>query len=171
MTLLEKLSADSLFGGIQRVSTRFGPTKRIYSDKGTNLVGVRNQTDAGEGDHITLDEFEDLGIIEAEEKKLRLLLLKGETELITHTAKAPWFTGQVEVTVRKMKKPIKVMGGNGILMSHLEFETLLAQISCYLNNRPLILLPNIGEAITPNDLLYGMVKRKGPFVAPSESNL
>ena len=118
-----------------------------------------------------MDEIEDLGILEAEQKKLRMLLLRGETELLTHTAKAPWFTGQAEVTVREMKKHIKALGAHGILMSHLEYETLLSQISCYLNNRPLILLPTVGEAITPNDLLHGMVKRKGPFVPPSDSNL
>jgi hypothetical protein len=57
------------------------------------------------------------------------------------------------------------------MMSHLEFETLLAQISHYLNNKPLILLPQVGESLTPNDLLHGMLKRKDAFVAPTDTNL
>ena len=164
LTLLEKLSADSLLGGIQRIAARFGPIQRIYSDKGTNLVGVKNKAMDETDPPDLFEENEDLGILEDEQKKLRLLLQRGECELITHSAKAPWFSGQAEVTVREMKKQIKVLSANGILMSHLEFETLLSQISCYLNNRPLILLPKVGEAITPNDLLHGMVKRKGPFL-------
>ena len=166
LTLLEALSADALLGGIHRISARFGKIRRIYSDKGTNLAAIANRPNVDAS-----DLGEDVTISDSEQQRLKLLLLKNETELLTHTAKAPWQTGQAEVTVRELKRRIKALGLGGTMMSHLEYETLLAQISHYLNNKPLILLPQVGESLTPNDLLHGMLKRKDAFVAPTDTNL
>ena len=91
--------------------------------------------------------------------------------MITHSAHAPWMTGAAEVLVREMKRRIKALGLGGTTMTHMQYETLLSEVSCYLNNKPLVLLPQAGESLTPNDLLHGMMKRRTPFVAPKNDNL
>ena len=189
LTLLEDLSADALLGGLNRVSARFGKIRRVYSDQGTNLVAVARRNDdaateaanVGEATAPDTPEDEEQPFVEEaevvaelpakEQERLKLLLLKQECEMITHSAHAPWMTGAAECLVREMKRRIKSLGAAGTIMTHMQYETMLSQVSCYLNNKPLILLPQPGESLTPNDLLHGMMRRKTPFVTPKDDNL
>ena len=133
LTLLEDLSADALLGGLNRVSAQFGKIRRIYSDQGTNLVAVGRRTDAA-GEAMTpeapeeqpfVEEAEEVAELpEKEQERLKLLLLREECEMITHTAHAPWMTGAAEVLVREMKRRIKALGLGGTTMTHMQYETM-----------------------------------------------
>ena len=69
---------------------------------------------------------------------------------------SPWWGGFYERLVRTVKMSLKKVLGKALL-TYEELETALCEIESVINNRPLFYTSedDLGEALTPNHLIYG----------------
>lgn len=128
LDLVPDASAHSCIRGLRRFISDRGAPKLIISDNGTQFKSEETQGFAG----------------------------KRRIQWKFNLVAAPWWGGMFERMVRSTKRCLKKM----LLRSYLNYEelqTVLAEIQCTLNNRPLTFMyeePG-GIPLTPNHLLYG----------------
>ena len=140
---------DFLMKHVEFVS-RFGILSSIVSDKGSQLVAAGN-----------LVAEKDLPCSKYDWKKIESL--NPVTTWTFVPAKAQHRNGLAESTVKVMKRSLSLALGPGVELSYSEMVTLLAQISCSINSRPLGLqnspdtdqLEDMVNPLTPNQLLIG----------------
>ena len=72
---------------------------------------------------------------------------------VVHPTEAPWRNGAVEAIVKQLKSSFNMLPNFKLTL--LEFKTLIVEISIAINNRPLGVLQNSQEGLTPNHLLLG----------------
>ena len=72
---------------------------------------------------------------------------------IVHPTEAPWKNGAIEALVKQLKSSFKMLPN--FKLSLLEFKTLINEITTSINNRPLGVLQNEQQPLTPNHLLLG----------------
>ena len=160
VTALENYSADAVISALSRIKARFGQFQTVYSDFGTNL------TAAGR-----LDSTDEEGTVF--DGKIDFAKQFPDVTWKTGVPKAPWFMGGVECFVKQVKTQLRILRvQEGVhKLTHLEWETLFAKISSIINERPLICVPEPGNTICANDLLYGHNGNVPLFIGPQESSL
>ncbi|XP_062533726.1 uncharacterized protein LOC134202744 [Armigeres subalbatus] len=145
LELATDLSTACFIQALRRFISRRGKCAKLFSDNGTNFVGARN----------------------AMEKLLQNLRSREYNEAVSRWCAdegmqwsfippgAPHFGGLWESAVRSTKVHLlKVLGETAV--SYEDMTTLLAQVECCLNSRPLTPLsddPNDLEALTPGHFL------------------
>ena len=81
---------------------------------------------------------------------------------------SPWWGGFYERLVRSVKMSLKKILGKSLL-SYEELETVLLKIESVINGRPLAYLSedDLGDALTPNHLMYGRsIRTRSNAVVP-----
>ena len=160
VTALENYSADAVISGLNRLKARFGQFHTVYSDLGTNL------TAAGR-----LDQIDEEGTVFAGGADLDKQF--PDVTWKPGVPKAPWYMGGVECFVKQVKTQLRILRVSEGLqkLSHLEYETLFNRISAIINERPLIKVPEPGNTICANDLLFGHNNNLTNQTGAQETNL
>lgn len=136
LELVSSLTTDSFLQCLRRFVSRRGKPSDLYSDNGSNFVGARS----------LLQELG--GFLRNNEKTLTTFAV--DNELVWHfiPSYSPHFGGIWERAVRSAKNHLRrVVGNNSFVFE--DFITLLAQIECVLNSRPLTPLSCAPEDLTP----------------------
>ena len=160
VTALENYSADAVISGLNRLKARFGQFQTVYSDLGTNL------TAAGR-----LDQMDEEGTVFAGGEDLDKQF--PDVTWKPGVPKAPWYMGGVECFVKQVKTQLRILRVKEGLqkLSHMEYETLFARISAIINERSLIKVPEPGNTISANDLLFGHNNNLTNQAGAQETNL
>ena len=134
--VVENLTKIAILKTIQQHKYRFGETKRIYSDRGTNYVAAQKALREDSEDFVSESVMEDV------KKELR----STGTEIVTRAARAPWIQGSSERAIGTVKKlwPKVKMGWSEVLY-------LAERVMYLVNSRPLS-MSNLGVSLSPNDL-------------------
>lgn len=143
LELVSDLSTDSFLNAMKRFVSRRGICAHIYSDNGTNFCGA----------HSHLKEFLELAKTHTFQSYLN------HSNITWHfiPPRAPHFGGLWESAVRSAKYHLKRIMYN-VNLSYEEFYTLLSQVECVLNSRPIYPLtedPDDMEPLTPGHFLIG----------------
>lgn len=147
LELVSSLTTSACVDAFKRFISRRGTCSIIFSDRGTNFVGAKRY----------FDELSSL--VDSQEYNE---LIQKELSLFNVTWKfnaptASWFGGLWESNVRSVKVHLSRVIGSQIL-TYEEFTTVLTQIECLLNSRPICVLdnnPNNPIALTPTHFLFG----------------
>ena len=128
--------------------SRFGTPLSIVSDKGSQLVAAGKVISNLD---LPCNKYNWEKIVSA----------TNSSEWIFVPAKAQHRNGLAESTVKVLKRSLALSLGPGVELSYAEMITLLAQIACSINSRPLGLQNSSGQLddmmapLTPNQLLIG----------------
>ena len=136
VTLVEDLTAKAILRAIQKHRFRFGPTRIIHSDMGTNYVGAQR---------ILREQSEDV-VDPAVMKAVQEAAKSFGVTIITRVAKAPYMMGSAERSVAVVKKLWPKCN-----MHYFEVEFMCEKAMHCINMRPLS-LSNAGQSLCPNDL-------------------
>lgn len=138
------LSTASFISALKRFLSRRGPVSILYSDNGTNFVG--SNTYLKELYNFLNNEFRPRFEEELTESRIKWKFIPPAS---------PHFGGCWESMVKIIKSHLfKVIGKQ--LLSYEELVTVLTQIECILNSRPLTVLssdPSEPTALTPSHFL------------------
>lgn len=141
--LATDLTTVSFLSALKRFLARRGPVSYMYSDNGTNFVGARGY-------------LRDLYDFINKEYRPEETLVENRIEWKTIPPAAPHHGGCWESMVKCVKTHLFKTIGQQIL-SYEELVTVLAQIECILNSRPLTTLssdPAEPTALTPAHFLH-----------------
>ncbi|GFT46237.1 hypothetical protein TNCV_3126151 [Trichonephila clavipes] len=126
------LTTDTFIAALRRFSARCGAPRHIYSDNGTNFVGVRRK----------LDEIRKLWLSLPTNKAISYYLSKSSIDWHFIPPSSPHFGSIWESGVRSVKFHLKRVLGETILTFE-ELTTLLTQVEGLLNSRPLSYVNNV----------------------------
>lgn len=139
--VLQNYSADAVCQALTRHVANNGQFKSFWSDKGTQLTAA-GKIMLGDEENVRLD------------CSTTLTRQFPDVEWKHGPPSSPWVQGGAEVLIREVKKSLKIhqllQGTHKLTV--LEFDTMLCRISQFLNNRPLILGPEVGDTLTPSHL-------------------
>ena len=139
------LSTGSFLAALKRFLARRGPVQHMYSDRGTNFQGAKSY-------------LRDLYNFLNKEYRPRFEeeLSENRIEWTMICPNSPHFGGSWESMIKVIKTHLfKVIGHQ--LLSYEELNTVLVQIECLLNSRPLtVLSPDPAEplSLTPSHFLH-----------------
>lgn len=123
------LSTESFLNAFKRFLSRRGPVAVMYSDNGTNFIGAKRQ----------LDELYEFLSAKDTATAFRNDFNNRKIEWKTIPARAPHMGGLWESNIKSIKTHLyRTIGSQ--LLCYEELLTVLAQIECILNSRPLCLL-------------------------------
>ena len=145
LELATTYSTDGFLAAYKRFTGRRGICATLHSDCGTNFVGADKELK-----RLFSATFKDFGA-------LRSLLATENTAWHFNPPGAPHFGGKWEAAVKSTKYHIRRVIGDSLL-TYEEFSSLLVQIECVLNSRPLIALsedPSDLSVLTPGHFLIG----------------
>jgi len=145
LELATTYSTDGFLAAYKRFTGRRGICATLYSDCGTNFVGADKELKRLFS--ATSKEF----------GALRSLLAAENTAWHFNPPGAPHFGGKWEAAVKSTKYHLRRVIG-GALLTPQEFSSLLIQIECDLNSRPLVALsedPSDLSVLTPGHFLIG----------------
>lgn len=145
LEVVSSLSTEAFLLAFKRFISRKLLPRHMYSDRGTNFIGAKNELPR---------LFQDAR--SEQSKELREALIKDQIEWHMIPAHAPHFGGLWEAGVRSTKHHLKRVLGDSKLNFE-EFTTVIAQIEACLNSRPLYPQtedPQDDEVLTPNHLLF-----------------
>ncbi|XP_073797048.1 uncharacterized protein [Danio rerio] len=152
-------SAEGFMLAYQRFTALRGHPRKLWSDPGSNFIGVKPAL-------TELYKFLDkLETSELEEKAA-----KHGTEWVwkIHPASSPHRNGAAEAAVRIVKRALHNLGGDGVF-TWSEFQTFLYMAANLANERPIDARTqsreDCVEYVTPNSLLLG---RSGPKGDPGD---
>ena len=132
-----------------------GRPEKIFSDRGSNLVGASNELkEVIQGlDWETIQEYGHI---------------KGGTVWEFSPGDSPWYNGATEAMVKSVKKALNVVVGENVLV-YSELQTAMFDAAQIVNQRPIgrhPKKPEEGSYLCPNDLLIGRCSPdvpQGPF--------
>jgi hypothetical protein len=141
--LVTDLSTPAFLATFKRFLSRRGPVKYMYSDNGTNFVGANSY-------------LKDLyRFLDSQTANFTDFFAESRVEWKFNPPTASHFGGCWESMVKVIKTHLyKIIGQQ--LLSYEELLTVLVQIECLLNSRPLTVLssdPSELTALTPNHFL------------------
>ena len=134
--VVENLTKSAILKAIQQHKFRFGETKEIFSDKGSNYTEAQR----------VLQEEKEEGLTQSVMDDVKREMKSAGTEIITRVARAPWIQGSQERAISTIKKlwPVRKMDFS-------EISYLAEKVMFRVNSRPLS-MSNAGVALSPNDL-------------------
>lgn len=141
------LSSKKFLNAFRRFVSRRGIPARMYSDNATNFVG--SQT--------LLAELKQLFFDEATQHSLQQWCVENNIEWRTIPARSPHFGGTWESVVKQFKHHFK-RSTTSLVFTPDDFLTLLDQVECVLNSRPLTAISddiNDFKCLTPGHFLIG----------------
>lgn len=160
LEVVSSLTTDAFLMAFKRFVARKLVPKHMYSDRGTNFIGAKNELPR---------LFQNAR--SEQMKEVRDVLLKYEIEWHLIPAHAPHFGGIWEAGVKSTKYHLKRVLGNARLNFE-EFTTIIAQIEACLNSRPLYPQtedPQDDLILTPNHLVFAYESSALP--EPCSSNI
>ena len=136
--------ADTVCQAIIRHISHHGAFLSFWSDRGTQL------TAAG---RIIMTDEENTPL----DCSSTLLRQFPEVNWQHGPPSSPWCQGGAEVLIREVKKAMKIeqLLHGARCFSDLEFDTLLSKVCTFINERPLVLGPEVGDTLTPASLSLG----------------
>lgn len=151
------LTSTAFIASLRRFCSRRGQIKHLYSDNGTNFCGA----------------FKIIKGLEKHEKEkyeidVQQALTSNGIQWHFNPPAAPHFGGLWEAGVKSVKTHLNRMGQTSF--TYEEFTTILAQIECCLNSRPLYPLnddPQNLDVLTPGHFIMGAA----PLALPDEPAL
>lgn len=145
LEVVSSLSTEAFLLAFKRFTSRKLLPRHMYSDRGTNFIGARNELPR---------LFQSARSEQTAE--IRETLVKNHIEWHMIPAHAPHFGGLWEAGVKSTKHHLKRVLGDSKLNFE-EFTTVIAQIEACLNSRPLYPQtedPQDNKVLTPNHLLF-----------------
>ncbi|KAL0839938.1 hypothetical protein ABMA28_016553 [Loxostege sticticalis] len=142
--LVSELTSDAFLAAFKRFISRRGPVSCLYSDNGTNFVGAKAQ----------LDEIFKILIDSEFQSALKQELSARRIEWKMIPPRSPHFGGIWEGNIKSLKTHLhRVIGSQ--LLTYEELLTVLVQIECIMNSRPLTVVSSdpSPEIITPAHFL------------------
>ncbi|XP_055629831.1 uncharacterized protein LOC129770782 isoform X3 [Toxorhynchites rutilus septentrionalis] len=144
LELVTNLSTSKFLQAFRRFVSRRGLCSHVYTDNGKNFVGAANELRK---------------LIRSEEFKTSFARECGDNEIRWHfnPPRGSHFGGLWEAAINSAQKHfVRVLGERKLAFD--DMETLLTQIECCLNSRPLTKLtddPSDLEPLTPGHFLVG----------------
>lgn len=146
LELVSDLTTAAFMAALKRFLARRGPVLYLYSDNGTNYIGAKNQLD----ELYSLLNSRDYN--SAMQNELNSQKIKWKFSVPS----GPHMSGIWESSIKSVKTHLYKIVGTQIL-SFEELSTVLAQIECLLNSRPLCPLSTTDSsepvALTPSHFL------------------
>nr|XP_049702858.1 uncharacterized protein LOC126055941 [Helicoverpa armigera] len=142
--LVSELTTDAFLAAFKRFISRRGPVSCLYSDNATNFVGAKAQ----------LDELYNFLMKSNLNSSLLNELLTRRIKWKMIPPRSPHFGGMWEANIKTLKTHLyRVIGDQ--LLTYEELQTVLIQIECIMNSRPLSVLSSDPhpEVITPAHFL------------------
>ena len=135
--VLDDYSADAVCQAIIRHISHHGAFLSFRSDRGTQLTAAGRIIMTDE-ENTTLD------------CSSTLLRQFPEVNWQHEPPSSPWCQGGAEVLIRKVKKAMKIEQflHGAMCFSVLEFDTLLSKVCTFINERPLVLGPEVEDGRT-----------------------
>ncbi|XP_066588158.1 uncharacterized protein [Prorops nasuta] len=147
LDVVSDLTADGFLAVLRRFTSRRGIPNHLYSDNGSNFVGVKNQ----------LREVFDMFHSDSDKDKFNMFAQNNKIQWHFIPPAAPHFGGLWESSVKIFKHHLyRVIGDS--LFTYEEFHTLTTEIEGVINSRPITSLssdPNDLEALSPGHFLAG----------------
>lgn len=157
LELVADLSTAKFIEALRRFVSRRGLCAEIHSDNGRNFVGAANEL----RQLVHSKSHQDSIVQECADNGIRWHF---------NPPKASHFGGLWEAAIASAQKHfVRVLGTH--TLSYDSMETLLAQIECCLNSRPIVPLsddPSDWEALTPGHFLTGAALKAVPDTNVSE---
>ncbi|XP_055527315.1 uncharacterized protein LOC129719928 [Wyeomyia smithii] len=151
LELVTDLTTAKFLQALRRFVARRGLCHTIYSDNGRNFIGAAN-------------ELRNLIKDKQHHQALAIECAANNIRWIFNPPKASHFGGLWEAAIHSAQKHfVRVLGTT--LIAHDDLETLLTQIECCLNSRPLTPLtddPTDDEVLTPGHFLVGSALKSIP---------
>ena len=144
LEVVECLSTDAFIQALERFINRRGYPQSINSDCGTNFVGADNEL---------RQWFSDLH----KDENVMLYAKRKEIHWNFNPPCSPHMGGVWERLVRSVKTSLKTILG-GVVVNDFTLSTLLTEVECMLNSRPLTTISddiNDLEPLTPSHFLVG----------------
>ena len=143
LELVKDLSASTFLNALRRFASRRGTPSLILSDNAKTFNFTAKLLNTFFADNEIADYMEG--------HKIRWMF---------NLPQCPWAGGIFERMVRSVKGCLRKVLGNARLTED-ELYTILTEIECTLNSRPLTYQYDIGEVLTPSHLILG--QRLSPF--------
>ena len=150
LDIASNYSTDEFLHVLRRFASFRGWPRKIFSDRGTQLVGASNELKA---------MISKMGWNNVEKQSL----LKG-TEWQFSPADAPWYNGPMEALVKCTKRALHAAIGENTLRFS-EFQTVMYEVAQLVNQRPIGNHPKYPDEqsyLCPNDLLLGRASPESP---------
>ena len=142
--IVEEMTSSSFINSLRRFTAIRGPVKELRSDKGTNFVGAVNE----------------LGIhsVNVEDPKIKNFLCEHKTICRFNPPHASHMSGAWERMIGLARKILDSMlcDIHGKQLTHEVLCTLMTEVCCIVNSRPITVVSNDPESptvLTPNVLL------------------
>lgn len=142
--LVSDLTSDAFLAAFKRFISRRGPVSCLYSDNGTNFVGAKAK----------LDELYSFLLNASYTSSLSSELATRRIEWKMIPPRSPHFGAMWESNIKSLKTHMhRVIGEQ--LLTYEELQTVLVQIECIMNSRPLSVVSSdpYPEVITPAHFL------------------
>ena len=150
LELATDLSAPTFLNALRRLSSRRGTPSLVVSDNAKTFKSTAK---------LLTNIFSDKEIADyMENHRIRWMF---------NLPRCPWSGGIFERMVRSVKECLRKVLGNARL-THDELHTVLTEIECTLNSRPITYQYDIGEVLTPSHLILG--QRLSPFSSKISPN-
>ena len=146
LELVSDLTAQACIAALRRFTSRRGVPRTIYSDNGSNFVA--SKAEIKEVQRLCKAQHADSLQAQAAALNMKWVFIP---------PKSPHFGGLWEAGIKSAKKHLRRTMGNKVL-SFEELTTLLCQIECILNSRPICPLsedPKDDEYLTPAHFTLG----------------
>ncbi|XP_058816032.1 uncharacterized protein LOC131679338 [Topomyia yanbarensis] len=157
LELVGDLSTAKFIEALRRFVSRRGLCAEIYSDNGRNFVGAAN-------------ELRQLVRSKHHQKTVARECANNEIRWHFNPPRASHFGGLWEAAIASAQKHfVRVLGTH--TLAYDSMETLLAQIECCLNSRPLVPMSDEStdlEALTPGHFLTGAALKAVPDIDNTE---
>ena len=151
LELATDLSAPTFLNALRHFSSRRGTPSLVVSDNAKTVKSTAK---------LLTNIFSDKGIADyMENHRIRWMF---------NLPRCPWSGGIYERMVRSVKECLRKVLGNARL-THDELHTVLTEIECTLNSRPITYQYDIGEVLTPSHLILG--QRLFPFSSKISPNV
>ena len=134
--IIDSMASSAIINAFRSCFALRNTPEQISSDPGKCFVGAKNRMQK-----------------ELDETAKDLIDYWPSINWIVHPTEAPWRYGAVEAIVKQLKSSFKMLPN--FKLSLLEFRTLINEITTSINNRPLGILQNDQQPLTPNHLLLG----------------
>ena len=134
--VIDSMSSSAIINAFRSCFALRNTPEQISSDPGKCFVGAKNKLEKEIG-----------------QTAKDLVNYWPSINWVVHPTEAPWRNGAVEAMVKQLKSSFKMLPNYKLTL--LEFRTIINEITTSINNRPLGILEDNMQPLTPNQLLLG----------------